>query len=48
MENFDLNINRYICLYLNAKDKIKVISLLSKSWRNLVFSGYAWESLFDE
>ena len=48
MENFDLLINRIICLYLNAKDKIKIISLASKSWRKLVYSGYAWESLFDD
>ena len=48
MENFDLLIKRNIFLYLNAKDKIKTLALVSKSWRELVFSGYAWESLFDQ
>ena len=47
MEKLDLLINRNIFLYLNAKEKIKTVSLVSKSWRELVFSGYAWESLFD-
>ena len=48
MENFDLLINRTICLYLNARDKVKTIALASKSWRKLVYSGYAWESIFDD
>ena len=34
--------------YLNAKDKIKTISLLSKYFRKLVFSGYSWSSLFNK
>ena len=48
MNNFDLLINRQICLLLNAEDKIKTLALVSKSWRTLIFSGYAWESLFDK
>ena len=34
--------------YLNAKDKIKVISKLSKYYQKLVYSGYTWTSLFDK
>ena len=47
MKNLDLLVNRQICLYLNAKDKLKFMAKVSKSWRKLVYSGYAWESLFD-
>lgn len=48
MKNFDLLINRSICLYLNARDKIKTLASVSKSWRELVYSGYTWERLFDK
>ena len=48
MENLDLLLNRCICLYLNARDKIKTLALVSKNWRSLILSGYAWESLFNK
>ena len=46
MKSFDLLINRKILLYLNAKDKLLTIANVSKSWRDLIYSGFAWESLF--
>ena len=50
MEKFDLLVKRItcICLYLNAEDKIRTLSLVSKQWRKLIFAGYAWENLFDK
>ena len=47
MHNFDLLVKRHILLYLNARDKLKIIAFLSKEWNKLVLSGYAWEYLFD-
>ena len=37
-----------IANFLNAHDKLKVIANLSKQWRKLVYSGYAWTSLFND
>ena len=37
-----------IANFLNAHDKLKVIANVSKDWRLLVYSGYAWSSLFND
>ena len=47
MQNLDLLLNRMIFLYLSAKEKLKIIAFLSKDFRELVYSGYVWEYLFD-
>ena len=48
MQKLDLLLKRMIFLYLNAWDKIKLMAYLSKSWNKFVYSGYAWEVLFDQ
>ena len=47
MKSLDLLIRRKICLFLNAKDKLLYMALLSSSWYDLIYSGFAWESLFN-
>ena len=47
MNKFDLLIRRIIALFLNAHDKIKTMALLSKEWNQFIYSGFAWESLFN-
>ena len=31
-----------------VRDKLKTLSSVLKPWRKLVYSGYAWERLFDK
>lgn len=47
METLTIFHKRMITRFLNARDKIKYIALVSKEWNRIAYDGYSWVSLFD-
>ena len=48
MDKLRLFEKRKILLYLSADEKFRIICRLSKNYESLIYSGFAWEFLFDE